>query len=119
MRKIHLTLSLTIDDKDRVTVDQLQYEVRGKHDAPLSEATVTPADVVTIQEPTKQEPNLSEPQRNEVLALLLSLGFDVGEGQQIVTSRTASRIREVVKWVRTRNGVANPKKLAAKLFEQA
>lgn len=117
MRRIHLSIELVIDERDRVTVDKLSYDVRGKHDAPLAAEEITPSSVMIETVETKQEPNLSEPARNEVLALLLSLGFDVAEGQTLMQAKTAARIREVVKWVRTRNNVASPKALANKLFD--
>lgn len=119
MRTIHLTLQLTIDDRDKVVIDHLAYEVRGKHDAPLSAAEVTPAEVVVTKESTESSPNLSEASKNEVLALLLSLGFDVSEGQTVIAAKTAARIKEVVRWVKMKNGVGSPKKLAMKLFDMA
>lgn len=118
MRRIHLSIELVIDERDRVTVDKLSYEVRGKHDAPLAAESITPESVMIDSIETKQEPNLSETSKNEVLALLLSLGFDVSEGQTLMQAKTAARIKEVVRWVKTRNNVASPKRLATKLFEQ-
>lgn len=118
MRRLHLSIEVVIDDQERVTIDKVSYDFRGRHDAPLASEELKPESVLTEKLETKQEPNLSEASRNEVLALLLSLGFDVAEGQTLIQAKTAARIREVVKWVKTRNNVASPKALASKLFDQ-
>lgn len=117
MRRLHLSIEVVIDDQERVTIDKVSYDFRGRHDAPLAAEEVKPDTIAIEKQETKQEPNLSETSRSEILALLVGLGFDVAEGQTLMQAKTATRIKEVVKWVKTRNNVASPKALASKLFD--
>lgn len=118
MRRLHLSIEVVIDDHERVSIEKVSYDFRGRHDAPLASEEVKPESVMLEKQETKQEPNLSAATRTDILALLLSLGFNVDEGQTLIQAKTAERIKEVVKWVKTRNNVASPKALASKLFDQ-
>ncbi len=116
MKRLEITLVLYIDEIGQVSTGPISFVYRGCKDATLFKGETQPDDQIVNTEVVKPDLRLSTHAKAEVVLALSKLGFNHDEAEQWSAQLSAKRILDVAHWVRNKNGVGSPKKLAEKLF---
>ncbi len=119
MKYVDVTVHLRIDELGRTTVTAVDYITRGQSEAVLFKDSTEAENLPTTEEVEQPMQLAQRAPSADLLALLASVGLRPEEVEQYAATKTERRIRDVVTWIRHKNGVASPAGLARKLFAVA
>jgi hypothetical protein len=116
MKRLEITLQLSIDEVGHVKMEQCSFVYKGCNDPSLFVSTNLDSDAIVTTEEVVKPLNITSAPRQEVVLALSKLGFNQEESEAWALRLTPKRILDVASWVQNKNGVGSPKKLAEKLF---